>query len=127
MDIIIRVLKSQYIKNAKCKLFYEKVLTSTQNENIIKEKIAKREKRGEDRLRNEIYNDVISNTRRIIQEKGLKQAFVAERAGFSPQDFSNILNDRRKLLRIEHLPAIAKALGVEMGELFRGTKAKEVS
>lgn len=73
------------------------------------------------------YEEIISFIRQLIDQKGMKQSFVAERAGFSPQEFSNILNDRRKLLRIEHLPAIARALGVEMGELFRGTKAKEVS
>lgn len=78
-------------------------------------------------MQNEIYENVISNTKRIIQERGMKQVFVAERAGFSPQEFSNILNDRRKLLRIEHLPAIASALGVEVGDLFKTAKAKEVS
>lgn len=48
----------------------------------------------------------------------MKQCIVAERAGFTAQDFSNMLNERRKLLRVEHLPRIADALGVEIRELF---------
>ncbi len=67
----------------------------------------------------EIYEKVIANIKEIIQQKGMKQGVVAERAGFTRQEFSNILNDRRKLLRIEHIPRIAKALGVDISELYR--------
>ena len=52
---------------------------------------------------NPTYEDIISNIKHIIDEKGMKQGVVAERAGFTKQEFSNIMNDRRKLLRIEHL------------------------
>lgn len=55
------------------------------------------------------YEDIISNIRQIIKDKGMKQVVVAERAGFTPQEFSNILNDRRKLLRVEHLKPTANA------------------
>lgn len=55
----------------------------------------------------------------------MKQSVVAERAGFTPQEFSNILNERRKLLRIEFMPPIAKALDVDMNELY-GVEGKEV-
>lgn len=65
-----------------------------------------------------VYEDVIENIKKIIERKGMKQVAVAERAGFTPQEFSNILNERRKLLRIEHIVPIAKALGVEVNDLY---------
>lgn len=71
------------------------------------------------------YEDVIENIKRIIQEKGMKQGVVAERSGFTPQEFSNVLNDRRKLLRVEHIYPISKALGVDVNELY-GVEGKEV-
>ena len=55
----------------------------------------------------------------------MKQGVVAERAGFTPQELSNIMNDRRKLLRVEHLPAIAVALTVDVNALC-GMERKEV-
>lgn len=71
------------------------------------------------------YSSVVSNIRYIINEKGMKQGVVAERAGFTKQEFSNIMNERRKLLRVEHLPAIAVALGVEVNDLYK-VERKEV-
>ena len=71
------------------------------------------------------YDDIISNIKRIIDEKGMKQGFVAEKAGFTKQEFSNILNDRRKLLRVEHLWDIAMTLGVSVNDLY-GVEKKEV-
>ena len=71
------------------------------------------------------YDDIISNIKQIIEEKGLKQGFVAEKSGFTPQEFSNILNDRRKLLRVEHLWDIAMALDVSVNDLY-GVEKKEV-
>lgn len=56
----------------------------------------------------------------------MKQKVIAERAGFTPQEFSNILNDRRKLLRVEHMPAIAAAMEVDVNELY-GMHGKEVT
>ena len=43
------------------------------------------------------YEDIINNIKRILAAKGMKQVVVAERAGFSPQEFSNMLNERRSL------------------------------
>ena len=71
------------------------------------------------------YDDIISNIKRIIDEKGMKQGFVAEKAGFTKQEFSNILNDRRKLLRVEHLWDIAMTLDVSVNDLYEVEK-KEV-
>lgn len=64
------------------------------------------------------YEDIINNIKRIIDEKGMKQCVVAERSGFTPQEFSNILNERRKLLRIEHLNLVAKAMDITVNDLF---------
>ena len=71
------------------------------------------------------YDAIINNIKMLISKKGMKQSVVAERAGFTPQEFSNILNERRKLLRIEFMPPIAKALDVDMNELY-GIEGKEV-
>lgn len=70
------------------------------------------------KLENSRYEDVINNIKRIINEKGMKQGIVAERAGFTKQEFSNVLNDRRKLLRVEHIVPIAESLGVEPNDLY---------
>ena len=75
--------------------------------------------------RNLQYNAIIENIKRIIAEKGMKQSVVAKRAGFSPQEFSNILNERRKLLRVEHVLPISKALNVDANDIL-GVDKKEV-
>jgi transcriptional regulator with XRE-family HTH domain len=85
--------------------------------------VQKREKGGIET--NPSYGDIISNIKRLIDEKGMKQGVVAERAGFTKQEFSNIMNDRRKLLRVEHSPAIAYAMGVDVNALCEVEK-KEV-
>lgn len=61
---------------------------------------------------------VTKNTRRIIHEKGYKQAAIANRAGVSPKVFSDMLTGRR-IVRADFIPNLAKALGVEPNELFR--------
>lgn len=62
--------------------------------------------------------DAAENIKRIIRDKGLKQTFVAERAGMTDQQLSDILN-KRKLLRVEHLEPLAKALGVDVKKLIQ--------
>lgn len=71
------------------------------------------------------YDDIIQNIKNVIAKKGMKQGTVAARAGFSKQDFSNILNDHRKLLRVEYLVPIAFALGVDANELLKAGKKVE--
>jgi len=60
---------------------------------------------------------VATNARRIIHEKCLKQSSIAKKAGFDIKDFSAILTGR-KVMREEHIAAIANALGVEPNDLF---------
>lgn len=65
------------------------------------------------------YDDIVKNIKDIIVAKGLKQAAVAKKANLTEKELSDMLNCRRKLIRAEHLPAIANALGVDVNELFR--------
>lgn len=69
--------------------------------------------------REKTYETVVSNIKDIIAKKHLKQNGIAQQCGFSDSEFSNMLNDRRKLIRVEFLPEIAKALDVEINELFK--------
>jgi transcriptional regulator with XRE-family HTH domain len=55
--------------------------------------------------------------RRIIKRKGLVQGFVAKKAGFTIQQFSDMLNDRR-IIRAVDLLQIADALGVQVQEIY---------
>lgn len=71
------------------------------------------------------YETLIDNIRRIISEKGMKQGVVAERAGFSQSEFSNMLNGRRKLLRAEHILPIAEALEVDVNTIYNYPPRKE--
>ena len=59
----------------------------------------------------------IDNIRRLIRAKGLKQTFVAEQAGLTDQQLTDILNNRR-LLRVEHLEPLARTLGVTIETLI---------
>ena len=54
----------------------------------------------------------------IIKTKGLKQKTVACEAGFTEQQFSDMLNGR-KTCTAEHVAPIAKALNVTPNELFK--------
>lgn len=53
----------------------------------------------------------------IIKEKGLKQIFVAEKAGLGKQEFNDMLNGR-KLIKVCDLPRIAEALGVTTNDIY---------
>lgn len=63
-------------------------------------------------------NIVISNIRRIMAEKGLKQKYVAEKSEFSEQDFSNMMNGRKRI-DTSYIPRICFALDAEPNDLFR--------
>ena len=53
----------------------------------------------------------------IIAEKGLKQGHVAQKAGFTPQEFSDMMNGRR-LIKACEIPRIAEALGVSVNDVY---------
>ena len=66
-------------------------------------------------------NSIVANrVRQIIKEKGLKQTAIAEKAGSSTQEFSDMLNGRR-LMRAVDIASIISALrgvGVDANYLF---------
>ena len=69
------------------------------------------------------YEDIISNLKEIIKRKKLKKGAVAAKLGLSSQQFSDILHGR-KLLRIEDVPLMAKALDVDIVDIFLDKKVK---
>lgn len=70
---------------------------------------------------NEPLAKEISN---VIKEKGLKQAYVAKKAGYEAQELSDMLNGRR-LIRACDIPRIAYGLGIGINELFKKELEKE--
>lgn len=60
---------------------------------------------------------IAENTRNIIKEKGLKNKAVAERAGYTEQKFSRILNGQ-KIIESNDILKIANALDVTPNDLF---------
>ncbi len=56
------------------------------------------------------------NISELIKKKGMKQKYVAERAGFTEADFSNMMRGK-KIIRAEYLPVIARAIGVDMNTI----------
>lgn len=81
-------------------------------------------------------NSIVANrVREIIKEKGLKQTAIAEKAGFSTQEFSDMLNGRR-LMRAVDIASIISALRgvrvdanylfmVDSAEIYEGQKKGE--
>lgn len=58
------------------------------------------------------------NTKKLIQNKGLKQKCVAEKAGYNPKKFSDMLNGRKIITADDVLP-IAEALEVTANDLLK--------
>ena len=83
-----------------------------------------RTKRGEKLNISECNEPVATGTRCIIARKGLKNIYVAERAGFTPQELSDMLNGRR-LIKACDVPKLANALGVDAGDIYEAGKRGE--
>lgn len=60
----------------------------------------------------------------VISKKGLKQVYVAEKAGYTPQELSDMINGRR-IIKACDIPKIANALGVKLDDLFKAEKEAE--
>lgn len=56
------------------------------------------------------------NVNRILSQKGLKQLFVAKKAGLTGQQLTDMLNGRR-LIKISDLIKLSDALDVSVGDL----------
>ena len=75
-------------------------------------------------MRMEYNNSVVpENVEKIILKKGVKQCVVAERAGYSKQQFNDMLNGRKVIKAIDILK-IATALNVSPNDLY-GIKKEE--
>ena len=61
---------------------------------------------------------VAENVSRIINEKGLKQVYVAEKAGCTAQELSDMVNGRR-LMKIKDVINLRNVLNVSYDELYR--------
>mgnify|MGYP003304193846 CR=1 FL=1 len=57
------------------------------------------------------------NIRKILEERGLKQKFVAEKAGYTQPTFNSICNGRRKVTE-DDVTRICGALNLEPNDLF---------
>lgn len=62
-------------------------------------------------------NSITRNVELIIESKGLKKKSVAMRAGYTKQQFSNLINGR-KTIKPEDIVKIAMALEVTPNDLF---------
>ena len=61
--------------------------------------------------------DIARAIRQEMLKRDLTQNKIAEQAGFTKQQFSDMLNGR-KVIRAEYMQPIADALGVSVGELY---------
>ena len=64
------------------------------------------------------------NISRLIEKNGLKQVYVAEKAGYKAQELNDMLNGRR-LIKACDVPRIELALGVEINEIYEAGKKGE--
>lgn len=70
-----------------------------------------------------LNSPVAENVVLLINSKGLKQRAVAKKAGFTIQQFNDMLNGRR-LIKICDLTKIAEALDTDPNELFKNKSTK---
>ncbi len=66
---------------------------------------------------------VVANIERRIALLGLKKKFVAKEAGYTEQQFSNMLNGR-KVIRPEDISTLAKVLKCTPNDLFNEERSK---
>ncbi|HJA33227.1 MAG TPA: helix-turn-helix domain-containing protein [Candidatus Mediterraneibacter merdigallinarum] len=64
------------------------------------------------------------NISKLIEEKGLKQVYVAQKAGYKAQELNDMLNGRR-LIKACDVPRLALALNVEINEIYESGKKGE--
>lgn len=53
----------------------------------------------------------------VIESKGLKQIYIAKKAGYSPQEFNDMLNGRR-LIKANDIARISSVLDVDVNCLY---------
>lgn len=60
---------------------------------------------------------VATGIQNIIRERALMQSEIAKRAGFSTQQFNDMLHGR-KVIRADYMVPISKALGVGVQDIY---------
>lgn len=65
----------------------------------------------------EANEPVASGLRVIIARKGFKNLYVAEKAGFTSQELSDMFNGRR-LIKACDIPRFAHVLGVKTDDIY---------
>lgn len=66
-------------------------------------------------------NEIVApNIKRIIKVKGLKQSVIADKAGYTENQFSAMLHGR-KIIRDTDIIRITQALDIGVNELFERT------
>lgn len=63
------------------------------------------------------FDPIAYGIKYLIREKGMIQKIVAQRAGYTQQQFSDMLNDRRVIKAIDLIP-ISAALGVSVQDIY---------
>lgn len=66
---------------------------------------------------------VADNVRTMLAERGYKHSAIAERAGYTRQQFSDMLNGR-KLILADDCIKLCNAIGCTYDDLFRIPKEK---
>lgn len=65
----------------------------------------------------EANNPLATGLKTMIAQRGLKSGYIAKKAGYTPQELSDMLNGRR-LIKAFDIPNLANALGVTPDELY---------
>ena len=68
-----------------------------------------------------MIGSVAAGINTIIRDKGFVQGSIAAKAGFTDQQFCDMLKGR-KIIRADYLVPIAKALGVTVQEIYDAGK-----
>lgn len=71
----------------------------------------------------ECNSPVAENIQQIIRENGLKQTYIAEKAGYTTQMLSNMLVGR-KVIKACDVIRICMALGVDANTLYKIEKGE---
>ena len=76
-------------------------------------------------MRIEEYNATVpKRLSQFINASGMKQYAIARKAGLKPQELTDIIANRR-IIKINELVALAKALNVNVGELIEGAPVNQ--
>ncbi|WP_317346862.1 helix-turn-helix transcriptional regulator [Blautia argi] len=61
---------------------------------------------------------------KLIQNKGIKQIYIANKAGYTAQELSDMLNGR-KIIKLCDVPRLADALGEDIDTIYSAGEESE--